>query len=56
MNPDGDAYTLMRGRVFTSYDDVLALEAPLRWIYVDRLKKDIEAERAAIQTAAATKP
>lgn len=51
MNYDGDAYLLMKGRVFASHDDVMTLDAPLRWIYADRLRKDLDAERAAIQNA-----
>ncbi len=51
MNFDGDAYFLMRGRVCSNYDDVMNLAAPLRWIYADQLKRDLDAERAAYQSA-----
>ena len=49
MNYDGDAYFLMRGRVCCTYEDALSLPAPLRWVYMVQLQKDLEAERASLR-------
>lgn len=42
-------YLFLRAELMSSRDEILALPAPLRWRYRERLKEDLAAEKKAAE-------